>query len=99
MVLPFLVVFSTDARMEARCVGVYLLIVRVAASVAMGAVFAAALFVLAAGAATAFAGFGSAFLRGARVFFVAPTGSAAFTSTGVSFTAAMVSSAIVDFSR
>jgi hypothetical protein len=81
----------------------------VAGSAAMGADFVAALVaftgldaalvVFAAGAAAAFTGLGSAFLRGARVFFVAPTGSAALTSIGVSFTAAMVSSAMVCFSR
>lgn len=49
--------------------------------------------------AAAFAGLGSAFLRGARVFFVASTGSAVRTSTGVLFTAAMVSSAMLCFSR
>jgi len=85
------------------------LTVRVAGSAATGADFAAALaaftvldaalVVLAAGAVAAFAGLGSAFLRGARVFFVMPTGSAVLTSTGVSFTAAMVSSAMVCFSR
>jgi hypothetical protein len=45
------------------------------------------------------AGLGSPFLRGARVFFVSPKGSAALTSAGVWYATAMVSSATVDFSR
>ena len=107
--MPPFVAFSIEARMEARWAGVYLLRLFSTGGVAAGAAFEAALaafsgldaalVVLAAGAAAAFAGLGSAFLRGARVFFVMPTGSAVLTSTGVSFTAAMVSSAMLCFSR
>jgi len=107
--LPSFVAFSIEARMEARWAGVYLLRLLSTDGVAAGAAFEAASaaftgpdaarVALAAGAAAAFAGLGSAFLRGARAFFVMPTGSAVLTSTGVSFSAAMVSSAMVCFSR